>query len=202
VSLADADLVDAKRRMRVDAQARREAAYAATGDSGAAAAQALRDHALAALGAVLAVPRRFTAFSPVGSEINVMPLYEALVAQGHTGGLPVVPGRGRPLRFHGWRPGDPLAAGVMGIPIPLATAPELDPDLLLVPLLAFDRAGYRLGYGGGFYDRTLAALRARREVLAVGVAFAAQEVPEVPHGPGDQRIDWVVTERAAISVGR
>ncbi len=84
---------------------------------------------------------------------------------------------------------------------PPPTAPEIVPQLLLVPLLAFDRAGYRLGYGGGFYDRTIAKLRAADEALAVGVTFAALEVSAVPRDETDQPLDWIVTEREAISVG-
>jgi 5-formyltetrahydrofolate cyclo-ligase len=84
---------------------------------------------------------------------------------------------------------------------PLPTAPEIVPQLLLVPLLAFDCAGYRLGYGGGFYDRTIAKLRAAGEALAVGVTFAALEVPAVPRDDTDQPLDWIVTERAAIRIG-
>jgi 5-formyltetrahydrofolate cyclo-ligase len=85
---------------------------------------------------------------------------------------------------------------------PPPEAPEVVPSLLIVPLLAFDRAGYRLGYGGGFYDRTLQKLRgAGGDVLAVGVALSAQEVPAVPRDDTDQPLDWIVTEREAIAIG-
>ncbi len=78
----------------------------------------------------------------------------------------------------------------------------MTPEVLLVPMLAFDRSGYRLGYGGGYYDRTLAALRAAGRVLAVGIAYAAQEVPSVPHGPRDERLDWIATDAGAWSADR
>ncbi len=98
-----------------------------------------------------------------------------------------------PLKFREWTPGCALVEGEFGALIP-AEGAWLDPVVLIVPLLAFDARGYRLGYGGGFYDRTLEALRARRPTLAVGFAFAAQEVAEVPIDATDQRLDAVVTE--------
>jgi 5-formyltetrahydrofolate cyclo-ligase len=108
--------------------------------------------------------------------------------------LPVVVRRGLPLLFRAWHPGQPLVTGSFGVPRPDKDQPELTPRVLIVPLLAFDRAGYRLGYGGGFYDRTLAALRQRKPITAIGVGYVAQELPQVPHGPMDQRLDYVLTE--------
>ena len=113
--------------------------------------------------------------------------------------LPVVQGRGQPLLFRAWRPGDPLEAGVFGTLQPSARRETVEPDALLVPLLACDEEGWRLGYGGGFYDRTLLGLRAGRKVTAVGVGFDAQVVPDVPHGPDDQRLDWMLTDRRACA---
>ena len=89
-------------------------------------------------------------------------------------------GKGLPLVFRAWKPGDTLTAGVWGIQEPLPSSPAVDPDVLLVPLLAFDTRGYRLGYGGGFYDRTLAGFRTRKRVVAVGVAFDEQRIDAVP----------------------
>jgi len=94
-----------------------------------------------------------------------------------------------------------METGPFGIQEPTAAAPVLRPDLLLVPLLAFDRSGHRLGYGGGFYDRTLRALRADGAVLAVGIAYAGQEVDAVPVAEYDQPLNWIVTEREAIEIG-
>jgi 5-formyltetrahydrofolate cyclo-ligase len=94
-----------------------------------------------------------------------------------------------------------LVDGPFGTREPPAGTPELPPEVLILPLVAFDRRGYRLGYGGGYYDRTLAVLRRQGRALAVGVGFAAQEVVAVPCGRHDQRLDWIVTEREAIEPG-
>jgi 5-formyltetrahydrofolate cyclo-ligase len=107
-------------------------------------------------------------------------------------------GKTRPLQFRRWSPGDPLRTVQWGIREPAEAAPVVEPDVLLVPLLAFDRGGHRLGYGGGYYDRTLRALRSRRPVTAVGLAFAEQEVDAVPHLDYDERLDWVLTPLGAI----
>jgi 5-formyltetrahydrofolate cyclo-ligase len=120
-------------------------------------------------------------------------LLHALHARGHVVVLPVTPKRGSPLKFRLWRPGDELVPERFGTMRP--TGDERSPDFLLVPLLAFDRRGGRLGYGAGFYDRTLSGLTHR---FALGCAFAAQEVAEVPMGPGDVRLDAVATEREII----
>ncbi|PLL12587.1 5-formyltetrahydrofolate cyclo-ligase [Tabrizicola sp. TH137] len=108
-------------------------------------------------------------------------------------GVPVILGPGQALRFREWSPGCAMVAGEFGALIP-AEGAWVEPEVVIVPLVAFDARGYRLGYGGGFYDRTLARLRARHTVLAVGFAFAAQEVPEVPIDDFDQRLDVIVTE--------
>jgi 5-formyltetrahydrofolate cyclo-ligase len=131
---------------------------------------------------------------PMGTEIDLRPLLLALHARGQPLCLPVTPGRGRPLRFRRWVPGAALARGPMGTREP-ATGEEVTPDWLFVPLLAFDRAGRRLGYGGGYYDRTLAALPG---ATALGVAYAAQEMQEVPAGPADIRLDRVATEQGVV----
>lgn len=109
-------------------------------------------------------------------------------------GVPVILGAGQALKFREWSPGCAMVAGEFGAAIP-AEGAWIEPQVLIVPLLAFDARGYRLGYGGGFYDRTLEGLRAKGPVLAVGFAFAAQEVEEVPTEPTDQRLDLLVTER-------
>jgi 5-formyltetrahydrofolate cyclo-ligase len=134
-------------------------------------------------------------FYPYKSEINVLPMLGKLAGEGWTPCLPVVQGKGLPLTFRTWYPGEPTIPGLWKIPVPDPSCPEVDPDVLLVPMLAFDRRGYRLGYGGGFYDRTLTRLRAMKPVTAIGVAFAAQEVDIVPHGAHDQPLDYVMTER-------
>jgi 5-formyltetrahydrofolate cyclo-ligase len=114
--------------------------------------------------------------------------------------VPVIEGKGLPLRFREWSPGVRMQPGPFGAQVP-ATGDWLQPELLIVPLLAFDAAGRRLGYGGGFYDRTLAALRARGPVRAIGLAYAAQQVGEVPADATDQPLDAIVTEAGVLRPG-
>jgi 5-formyltetrahydrofolate cyclo-ligase len=116
-----------------------------------------------------------------------------MVAQLGAVGVPVILGPGQALRFREWSPGCAMVDGAFGARIP-AEGAWVEPEVVIVPLVGFDARGYRLGYGGGFYDRTLAGLRARHPVLAVGFAFAAQELPEVPIDEFDQRLDVIVTE--------
>ena len=141
-------------------------------------------------------------FSPLKSEINPLPLMRKLAAAGARLALPVVAGRGKPLIMRAYAFGQPLAAGVWGIREPKADAPEVEPDILLVPLLAFDRNGNRIGYGAGYYDKTINRLRGRKAVVAVGIAFAAQEIAEVPATVRDARLDLVLTERETIDCNR
>jgi len=121
-----------------------------------------------------------------------------LAERGHRLALPVSLKQGAPLGFRAWVPGDRLVPDIMRIEAPLESAPALVPALLLVPMLAFDRACRRLGYGAGFYDRTLAALRRSGTTLALGLAFGAQEVARVPAGPDDAPLDAVVTENEVV----
>jgi 5-formyltetrahydrofolate cyclo-ligase len=134
---------------------------------------------------------------PIGSELDVIPLLRQFAAAGAVTALPVADGPGRPLRFLAWAPGEPVAEAGGGIMVPAGRAAEVVPSIVLVPMLAFDREGFRLGYGGGFYDRTLAGLRARGRVLAAGVAFAGQEMEGLPRDEYDQRLDLLLTERFA-----
>jgi 5-formyltetrahydrofolate cyclo-ligase len=156
------------------------------------AGEALRDVILQELpprpGSVIA------GFWPMGCEIDTRPLLEALLARGHAISLPVTPPRGHPLTFRPWSPDTAMARGPMGTQHP-ANGPEITPDWLLVPLLAFDRSGARLGYGGGYYDRTLALLGG---AMAIGVAYAAQEISHVPTGPHDIRLHAIATEQGMI----
>jgi 5-formyltetrahydrofolate cyclo-ligase len=133
---------------------------------------------------------------PLAGEIDVRPLMTRLVDLGFEGALPVVTAPGRPLDFRRWRPGQALIEGPFGTRHPEPGEPSLRPDIVLAPLLAFDDLGRRLGWGGGYYDRTFEALRRRGPVLAVGIAFAAQRVDTVPHAPHDRRMDWIVTEES------
>jgi len=182
----------AKRALRDEARTRRAAAHARSGDGAALAVRdAFLDQVPVPAGAVVA------GYSPIRDELDVMPLMERLAAA-HICALPVVTAPATPLVFRRWRPGDALERGQFGVASPGASASELRPDVLLVPMLAFDRFGRRMGYGAGFYDRTLARLRSQGTVLAVGIAFAEQEVPSVPVDGHDQALDWIVTERGAF----
>ncbi|HUB16759.1 MAG TPA: 5-formyltetrahydrofolate cyclo-ligase [Acetobacteraceae bacterium] len=180
------DLIEAKRALRQRMLAAREAWDPAA--AGLALMRVVLQQAPPPSDAVL------SGFWPIGKEIDIRPLLHALHERGHTIVLPVTPKRGNPLSFRRWRPGDLLEPERFGTFRPVGEAAV--PDFLLVPLLAFDRRGHRVGYGAGFYDRTLAALPARR--YALGVAYAAQELPEVPAGPADIRLDAVATDRALI----
>ena len=181
-----------KTELRKAALARRDALGA---DVRAAAAQAI-----AARPFPMPVPPGaiVSGFMPLKSEINPLPLMRTLADAGAKLALPVVAGKGKPLTMRAFTFGDVLASGVWGIREPKPEAPEVFPDILLVPLLAFDRSGHRIGYGAGYYDMTITALRARKSVAAVGIAFAAQEVAQVPSTPRDARLDLVLTEREVI----
>jgi 5-formyltetrahydrofolate cyclo-ligase len=145
--------------------------------------------------------RIISAFHSFGTEISTFELFDKLVAEGWTTALPVVVAKNTPLLFRQWAPGDALVLGRWDIQIPPDTAPEVEPDVLLVPMLAFDRKGYRMGYGGGFYDRTLAKLRAFKKVTAIGVAYAGQEIDMVPRDDHDQPLDWIMTEQETFKCG-
>ena len=180
----DEALIEAKRAARIAAKARRAGCDPSLG---AALARLVLAKAPPPAGATVA------GFWPIGDEIDLCPLLRALSARGHPLVLPVTPRRGERLRFRRWHPGAPLRPEPFGTFAP--EGPEAEPDVLLVPLLAFDRAGRRLGYGGGFYDRTLAALPG---AIALGCAYAAQEIPEVPAGPHDIRLPVIATEQDVI----
>ena len=139
-------------------------------------------------------------FMPLKTEINPIPLMRKLADAGARLALPVVAGKGKPLIMRAWSFGEPLDSGVWGIREPNADAPEVAPDIVLVPLLAFDRHGHRIGYGAGYYDMTIGKLRAMKRIVAVGIAFAAQEIEQVPVTPRDARLDLVLTEHEIIDL--
>ncbi|MFC4350935.1 5-formyltetrahydrofolate cyclo-ligase [Fodinicurvata halophila] len=143
----------------------------------------------------LADARMISAYWPMREEIDPRPAMEALHARGVGLCLPVVTGPDQPLVFRRWRPGETLVTEAFGTSVPDSMAQEEVPDILLVPLLAFDSEGYRLGYGGGFYDRTLEKLRGDQGALAVGLAFADQYVDLLPRDMHDEKLDLVVTEQ-------
>jgi len=177
-----------KATARKRAFARRLAAHAEGHDAVAQArlGQWLAEHA----GKVL------SGYLPIRTEIDPMPVMSAWSGPV---GVPVIAGKGRPLGFHRWVPGCDLVDGPFGARIPASVDP-LVPEVLIVPLVAFDRSGGRLGYGGGFYDRTIAELRAGGSVVAVGFAYAAQEDDDLPKEPTDARLDAIVTEADVIDL--
>ncbi|MBO0766410.1 MAG: 5-formyltetrahydrofolate cyclo-ligase [Hyphomicrobiaceae bacterium] len=139
-----------------------------------------------------------SAFASLPDEFRVWPLLRRLHRERVRLALPVMQGKAKPLLFRAWAPGDAMDRAVWGIPEPKADKTVLEPDILLLPLLAFDVQGRRLGYGGGFYDRTLAGLRAVKSITAVGLAYDEQRVDAVPHLDYDQRLDWVLTPSGPI----
>jgi 5-formyltetrahydrofolate cyclo-ligase len=145
-----------------------------------------------------APPAIVSAFAAMPDELDVWPLLQRLHAAGVPLALPVVVGKGRPLLFRAWTPGDAMDKGVWDIPQPKPDRPVVEPDIVLVPLMAFDAQGRRLGYGGGFYDRTLARLRALKPIAAVGLAYDEQRIDAVPHSDYDQKLDWVLTPSGAL----
>ena len=180
--MTDVKAPDFKAAARAAAFARRAAAFAAGQGQ---AAEILADYLAPHRGTVL------SGYMPMRSEINPLP---AMAAHQGPVGVPVILEKAAPLRFREWSPGCPMVEGAFKAMIPEEGA-WVEPEVMIVPMLAYDARGYRLGYGGGFYDRTLELLRARGPVLAVGFAFSAQEVAEVPIDGFDQRLDAVVTEK-------
>jgi 5-formyltetrahydrofolate cyclo-ligase len=134
-------------------------------------------------------------YSPIRNEIDPVPLMRKLAAQGARLALPAVMARGKSLAFRAWSPDDRLMLGPLGIPEPSPAAAEVIPDIMLVPLAAFDRQGHRIGYGAGHYDFTLAHLRKAKVITAIGTAFAVQEIKAVPAQPHDVALDYVLTEK-------
>ncbi|MGA7973677.1 MAG: 5-formyltetrahydrofolate cyclo-ligase [Pseudolabrys sp.] len=189
-----AELQDQKAKIRAEALAKRDAMPA---DERAAAAEqiAAREFPVAITPGVLV-----SGFMPMKTEINPLPLLKKLAQAGAQLALPAIKGRGHPLIMRAYAFGDEFARGQWGIREPKPEAPEVAPDIVIVPLAAFDRTGNRIGYGAGYYDMTLAALRAKKNVTAIGLAFAAQEMPQVPTGARDERLDLVLTEREVIDL--
>jgi 5-formyltetrahydrofolate cyclo-ligase len=136
-----------------------------------------------------------SAYSPIRNEIDPVPLMRKLAEQGAKLALPAVLARGKSLAFRAWSPDDRLMLGPLGIPEPSPAAAEMIPDVMLIPLAAFDRQGHRIGYGAGHYDYTLAHLRKVKAIAAVGIAFAVQEIRAVPALPHDVALDYVLTEK-------
>ncbi len=190
--LANESLADKKRALRATMLAQRyEIAKEAAGS-------AADDAARVFLGAIeLAPGAALAGYWPMRAELDVRPLLSTLAGRGHPILLPAVLGAGAPLEFREWRAGGPLEEGPFGTREPAPSAAARRPDLVIVPLLAFDEAGYRLGYGKGYYDTTLSELRKSGNLRSVGFAFEAQRAEALPHEDWDEPLDWVVTEMRA-----
>lgn len=185
-----------KDRLRLRARLVRKSLHAA---AGARAGAALAKEILK----LKALPPRaaIAAYYPTGSEIDILPAISALVRRGHRILLPVITGTSDPLVFRHWAPGDPLELGIHNISTPLDSAAAARPDWIFVPLLSVDRAGFRLGQGGGYYDRTLTALRREKaDLQAWGVAYAGQVVDVLPRETHDQPLDGILTELGQITM--
>ena len=178
---------------RIQAKQQRAKAFALNPRAGEQVCQQLLDSKKLKTNQIVAV------YWPLGDELDPMPLLNRLHALGHQTLLPVMLGAGKPLLFRKWESNDSLKIAQFGTYEPFEDKPVLKPDVILAPLLAFDRHGYRLGYGGGFYDRTIENLRQTKSVSVFGVAYAAQEMNQVVRGPFDQPLDAVLTELEVIS---
>ena len=193
-------MTDVKSDLRRHALARRDLV---SPEEAHRAAAIVAQHGLALVEAIadehgIAAPI-VSVYWPIRSELNTRPLIEALAARGRRVTLPVMHKVRHPLVFRDFTPGDELVKGPFGLSEPAPDRSARDPDIVFAPLAAFDRRGYRLGYGGGIYDATLVELRARKRVVAIGVAYACQETDRVPTEPHDQRLDYLLTERETIS---
>ena len=184
---ADA-LTEAKTAARQAAFARRKEAHDTAGPGRAGLLSSV-------LAGYRGVP--LAGYWPIRTEISPIPAMEEAAAHGPVG-LPVIEDHGLPLRFSRWEPGCAMRDGPFGAAVP-AVDDWITPEILILPLVAFDRAGTRLGYGGGFYDRTLEGLRAHRPTLAIGFAYAAQEAESLPREDTDQPLDMIVTEKEVLS---
>lgn len=191
------DLANLKSSLRGDALQSRAIAHAARAE---AAGAALANGFLDAYADGLA-EKAVALYWPMRDEIDVRALIGALAGLAVQTALPAMDGRENPLIFRDWAPGDPLVDAAFGVQEPHPDAPVLNPDIVVVPLLGFDRGGNRLGYGGGYYDRTLTRLRSVGKVIAVGVGYDEQEFSQIPVDGGDAPLDVVLTDRRTILVG-
>ncbi|MDC9720272.1 MAG: 5-formyltetrahydrofolate cyclo-ligase [Gammaproteobacteria bacterium] len=177
-----------KRLLRIQAKQQRGTAFALNPSAGTQVCDLFLQSNLLKEAQIVSV------YWPLGDELDPIPLLTTLHSLGHHMVLPVMLGAGQPLIFRSWTPGDTLQDAGFGTREPSKDKQILAPDVILAPLLAFDKSGYRLGYGGGFYDRTLEKLRKTKPVSVYGVAYAAQEMEHVIKGPYDQPLDGIITE--------
>lgn len=197
--MALSQIDEAKRAL---AQKVRSARVVAHRDGGRAAATEICAQFQRAREAGLAFDRGavISAYWPMRDELDTRKLLIGLYEDGMRCALPVMEQNDKPLIFRQWQPGDILEEATFGVAEPAPDQPVLIPEIMMVPLLAVDREGNRVGYGGGYYDRTLLQRRQGRDgpVIAVGVAYEAQVFPVVPHDEGDARLDWLITEQGFI----
>ena len=185
-----------KLKLREDALRQRAAAHVRQKDGAGETVRGL------GLGLIGQLPGSIVSgYFPIRDELDTIPLLSGVINSGRRVALPVIAAKATPLIFRSWQPGDALEPKPFGLQEPLLGAPELLPEILLVPLSAFDSAGYRIGYGGGFYDRTLELYRSTRKVTAIGVAYDEQEVPSFQHEPHDQRLDFLITPTGVRKFG-
>ena len=192
MTIADASISDQKTELRNATFAKRDAMLAEERQRGAETIAARPFPLRLAPGTIV------SGFMPLKSEINPLPLLKKLADAGAKLALPAIAGRGKPLTMRAYAFGDEFARGQWGIREPKPEQPEVFPDVLIVPLACFDRAGHRIGYGAGYYDMTIHRLRTMKKVVAVGIAFAAQEIAKVPATERDERLDLVLTEKDVI----
>ncbi|MFZ4124563.1 MAG: 5-formyltetrahydrofolate cyclo-ligase [Rickettsiales bacterium] len=144
---------------------------------------------------ILAFAPSCAGYYAMRGEVDVMPILAFMQNLNKKTALPRISEKDAPLTFHHWQAGEALETHTLGMKEPLASAPIVIPNIILVPLLAFDASGYRLGYGGGYYDRTMQALRTEAKApLFIGVAYSWQEVPQIPHETHDAKLDGILTE--------
>jgi 5-formyltetrahydrofolate cyclo-ligase len=189
------NIAELKTALRTEALARRDALAPDYRQQAAETIAALPFPVAVPAGAIVA------GFFPMKTEISPLPLLRALEKNGARVALPRIVGRGYPLSMRAWKFGDPLVPGQWGIREPAPNAEEVAPDILIVPFAAFDKRGYRVGYGAGYYDRTIAGLRAKKKVVTVGFGCEAQEVAECPTEPHDEKLDFLMTEKG-LRVGQ
>ena len=189
------EIAETKRALRNEALARRDALSAEYRQNAAEAIAKFPFPVKVPKGAIV------SGFFPMKTELSLIPLMRALEASGAEIALPRMVGRGNPLSMRAWKFGDPLVAGQWGIREPAPDAKEVAPDILLVPFAAFDRHGYRVGYGAGYYDMTIAGLKTKKKVVTVGFGFEAQEVDQCPVETHDQKLDFLMTEKG-LRVGQ
>jgi 5-formyltetrahydrofolate cyclo-ligase len=192
-----ADIILDKRALRSQIKAWRAGLAA---DAAVCAADRVAAHGLSFL--ELGQQRHIiSGFASLPEEFRAWPLLRRLHAEGQALAMPVMQGKNLPLLFRAWTPGDAMDRAIWGISEPKSDKPQLQPDIVLAPLLAFDAAGWRIGYGGGYYDRTLRVLRALKPIVAIGLAYDEQQVDAVPHLDYDERLDWVLRPSGPLKCG-